>query len=90
MEYIKRFDSVGDVIPCLSCGYETETGEFGDDSPKEIRGTEKIKLCEVCANTPLSSPTIYPILYSGNEGKLFRSLAWIANKLIDEIRKNNR
>jgi len=41
--------------------------------------------CEVCASTYLAHTVLYPDLY-GDRSKLFKSLGWIANRILQEIR----
>ena len=64
---------------CSNCGYETELvvwdGAGGKDGD----------FCALCSQTLLSHATIFPDHVS--DPKLYKSLGYIANMILDEVRK---
>ena len=77
-----------EVSECYNCGYETETEEYTSDYGEAIRHNfpEVIRLCDVCANTHLGNATRYPRVCP--DVKLYTSIAYIANMILDAIRKD--
>lgn len=65
---------------CGNCGYETELFEV-----RKLGGTDEVNwFCEVCAGTFLGRATEYP--HQLADPLLYKSIGWIANRLLDEIR----
>lgn len=83
-EYVRNED--GALRECDSCHYPARLSLFKGmhtDYPHEP--TKDVHLCEVCASTFISNATVcFPSQHS--EHDLYKSLGWIANKLLDEIR----
>lgn len=71
------------ITNCSNCAYETETEEY-EAIGRERR--EKYNFCFICINTYLSRATTNPRQY-GEQASLFKSIGWIANYLLEEIRK---
>ena len=71
----------GDVIrdECDNCEYETDLTYYSVPP-----GCDGAWLCEVCASTFLGKATQYP--RQVEDPLLYRSIGWIANRLLDEIR----
>ena len=65
---------------CECCGYKTTLQEYQEGTPRL-----SYWLCEVCANTYLAKAVAYPTQCV--DSGLYKSIAWIANRLLDEIRK---
>lgn len=80
-EYEKRIDEEGEPVICDSCHYAAPTAIFEN----EPRGGTR-HFCQICSETFLSSPSIYLSLYSPAEQKLFSGVAWVGNRILDEIR----
>lgn len=72
------------ITNCSNCAYETETEEY-ETIGRE--GKEKHNFCFICINTYLSRATTNLRQY-GEQAALFQSIGWIANYLLEEIRKN--
>jgi hypothetical protein len=66
---------------CECCQYPTECEEYSDP----VAGPSM--LCEICASTYLSKPFLFPRHYDEDTKLLSQSIGWIANKIIEEIRK---
>lgn len=65
---------------CENCEYETDLHFY-----RSMGGSEDGHwYCEVCSSTFLSKATEYP--HQVADPLLFKSIAWIANKILDEIR----
>jgi hypothetical protein len=65
---------------CKNCGYITDLATY----PK-MGGTDEVNwFCEVCAGTFLGRATEYP--HQLADPLLYKSIGWIANRLLDEIR----
>ena len=70
---------------CDCCGYEgVELEAYAGASGQERRG---FLLCEVCAHTPVSSAVIYRSQCA--DPKTLQSLGWIANKILEEVRRGH-
>lgn len=82
-DYEVRKDEEGEQIGCESCGYLAPLGEFKDMTGLEHRKTHYF--CEICSSTHISKTVVYPKQFV--DVKLAQSLGWIANRIIDEIRK---
>lgn len=81
MIYSYVIDEVGDRCECQSCGYPAQLGVF------EFRDTGRMLLCQICAETHISSVTShYPQLYDDSTKKIMGSLGWIANLARDEMK----
>lgn len=66
---------------CSNCSYVTDVKYYRMTSEE----TSGLWLCEVCAETSLHLASWLP---DGiDRPGLFRSLGWIVNRLLDEIRK---
>ena len=67
------------IDDCACCGYCTQVSRFPGNG-----GGEDLWLCEICSSTRLSMSVRYP----GQcvDIHLNRSVGWIANKILDEIR----
>jgi hypothetical protein len=74
-----------DPEQCDCCHYEAADLE----SYKTGMGEGDKRLCEFCANTFLSSIVENPAHYE-TDPALARSIGWIANRLLDEIRKGKQ
>jgi hypothetical protein len=86
--FVKRVDDDGDAIHCACCDYPAATTRHSSNAP----GTSgpafgEWYLCEVCFSTHLSDCVWYPQQCA--DPGLCRSVGWIANRLIDEIRNQN-
>lgn len=73
---------------CDNCAYpapltEYENNDFSGGEFKEV----KHWFCDVCASTYLSRATTNLQQY-GSQAALFQSLGYIANMVLDEIRKS--
>jgi hypothetical protein len=66
-------------IECDNCGYETQSYLLYEEDGK------KYCFCEICDSTFLSKATKEPMVAS--ESRLFKSMGWIANKIIDTIKE---
>lgn len=70
---------------CDSCGCIAPLGDFkvnkSDGSMEQIF----IELCEVCSSTYISNITRYNRVYSLEEQNITRSLAQVANLLLDKL-----
>ncbi len=87
-EYKIVRDEDDEIIPCECCGWKGETSQFqGVQSCGYPRDGEQ-PLCEICAMTFLSSPHTFPSLYSDADRHLAGGIAWIGNKILDEIRQS--
>ncbi len=86
-EYILRYDdsTPPDVVDCDNCGYPAPTVQT-HKSCVQRSADDEVFLCEICYCTFLSNPTMYPSLHRDDK-ELFGGLAWIGNKILDEIRK---
>lgn len=72
---------------CDCCGYPAELEEYrGPIVGDSLVGEGKSMFCDICASTFLSHCITYPRLYGENR-YLWRSVGWIANRLLDEIRR---
>jgi hypothetical protein len=75
---------------CYSCGYESDDLKmFENDFLQRVIGGEapaERLLCKFCAATHLDTTNM---TRSNDRGdvKLYKSVAWIANRLLDEIRE---
>ena len=71
------------MAKCNNCGFETEvrTSEFPPTDP-HLPG-KLCKLCEVCFETYLGFALLAPDTVS--DEKLYQSVAWIANRILQEI-----
>jgi len=68
------------VDECDNCGYETQLTCYRGTHP----ATDRHWFCEVCASSYLSHATVYRS--QCQDPRLHRSLGWIANRILDEIR----
>ncbi len=68
---------------CFNCDYKTNCKTYSPT--KEM---QNIYLCHICANTGLSYAQIYPTNYTAGESTMMRSVAYIGNLLLDEIKKS--
>lgn len=76
-----------DAEVCENCGYPAPlTEQEGLDYTTRPFSKVTYKFCEVCANTFLGRATSYPQYADG--APLFQSLGYIANMILDEIRKS--
>lgn len=84
-EYILRKDDSEppDIVDCDNCGYPAPTAKTHRN---QVARDDEIFLCEICYCTFLSNPTLYPSTWLEHK-ELFGGLAWIGNKVLDEIRK---
>lgn len=83
VEYKWRYDACGNRKGCDCCGYP---GLLNDaESTMTDAGSRDLAFCEVCSNTYLSIARTYP--EQCQDGRLYRSIAIIANMLLEEIRK---
>lgn len=71
------------ITNCSNCAYETETKEY---EIIDRMGKEIYNLCFICANTYLGRATTHSRQY-GEQATLFQSIGWIANYLLEEIKK---
>lgn len=71
---------------CSNCSYFTKVTEF---EVLTREGKLKFKFCDICAGTYLSRATTNPEQYS-QQNTLFMSLGYIANTILDEIRKASK
>jgi len=67
---------------CDNCGYQTKLERYEEATWRDKRGV--FWFCEICANTHLSKAAQYPAQCS--DVMLYKSIGWIANRLLDEIR----
>lgn len=87
VEYELRKDEDGDILPCDNCDYGGPTVATTREDWVVKKGYEKdILLCEICYNTHLSKPTLYPHAHYDESG-ILGGIAWIGNKILEEIRK---
>lgn len=77
-----RLDKDGEVIPCRNCDYPVATMDATDSCTMACHDGD-IYLCEVCASTMLSTALFYPDQCS--DPVLHQAVAWIANKLLEEL-----
>ena len=82
-KYKIRYDGE-DQVECECCGYAAPVKKFNEPSARYPRG-EDVWLCEVCSSTFLSSAVTWPAACP--DVTLYKSLGYIANMLLDEIRK---
>lgn len=68
---------------CYSCGRDDV--EVKESTQNKTGG--KVQLCKICRNTHIGLATIYP--GSDPNESVLRSLGWIANEIIQEIRNVN-
>lgn len=66
------------IAPCENCEYDTLLVCYWRDG-------ESRWYCEVCASTSLSRATHRPAMVEDPE--LCKSIGWIANRILDEVRK---
>lgn len=66
---------------CPSCGYTTELKLSRSGPP----ASKTAYLCEVCRSTLIGNAYFWPVQYENVE--VLRSMGWIANRLLEEIRK---
>ena len=69
---------------CECCDYDTPSLEYYSPRPGQDTGRW---LCEICASTDLETIVIHPQIYSADIAAIARSMGWIANRILDEIRK---
>jgi hypothetical protein len=69
-----------EIACCDCCGYETEVKTYNNPS---INSPGEAKLCEICARTYIGNA----FFYSYPEMNLYRSLGWIGNHILNEIRE---
>ena len=79
-QYRLRKNDAGEVEECFCCGYAAPLAKFED---RNTTG-EPNWFCEVCGSTFLSLAVTRPVEY--RDDSLYRSIGWIANKILDEIR----
>lgn len=77
-EYVLMTED-GEPKVCDNCSFPAPLAEFDHPTQYKPRGVIKF-LCEVCACSQLSIATDFPSQCT--DEKLYRSLAWIANKLM--------
>jgi len=87
VEYIKRKmpDDPDEDMACDSCRYPAAVSIFKDMDTEY--GKRDVAFCEVCASTHIGTTFCYQSRHDGRY--VFQSMAWIANKILDEIRKGN-
>lgn len=71
-------------MACDNCGYTTKTKLYAKGNSRE----EKVRLCAICAKTLLSVAVQFPSQCP--DTKLYKSIGYIANLLLDAIQKNQR
>lgn len=71
------------VAECECCEYLAPLTEYNNFTP-EAEGP--FRFCDVCANTFLNRCVTYPRQY-GDQQPLWTSIGYIANMILDEIRK---
>ena len=71
------------IDECLGCGYTTEVEPYKSDLPGS---GDHIHLCKICANTPIGNSVEYFEQYS-NERSTLKTIGYIGNMLLDEIKK---
>lgn len=76
-EYHFEDDESDDVAACSCCAYPAETRVS-----KAAGGYPERLICQVCDNTMLG----VIVLRTGADHDMARSIGWIANKLLDELR----
>lgn len=72
---------------CEFCSYITNGCDQYDEGFPE---KEPYMLCEICSSTLLSKVLWYPEQYPSGSNALYSSIAWIANRILDEIRANTQ
>lgn len=70
-------DKLKKRIECDNCSFETQVETYNNPGGKDC------KLCEICAETHLGKATAFPEQVS--DVKLYKSIAWIANRILQEI-----
>lgn len=79
-EFSFVYHDSGGVRECDCCGYPARLSEFSRPGP----APRKVSLfCEVCSSTYLSQVVWYPT--QTDEPNLYRSIGWIANRILDRI-----
>ncbi len=69
---------------CYSCGYTTYLKEY--DPPPHHEDRSKDKLCKICSSTFIGVAYGYPKQHP--DSLLFRSMGYIGNLLLEEIKKS--
>jgi len=80
-EFKKQFADDGPV-ECFACKYPGDVAEFKNMDTEY--GKKDLILCEFCATTHLGTSFSFPF---DKDRQLHQSIGWIANRLLDEIRK---
>lgn len=83
IEYENRVDDNGEPQECDCCSFPGRLHEF--KAMMVHGGQEDLWLCEVCSQTYLSVARKYPAQCP--DVQLYKSIAIIANMLLEEIRK---
>ena len=81
--YELRWNAEGELSGCECCGFATKLGEFRQQHPNT--GTNLF--CEVCSSSHLSLAETHP--WAASDPLLYRSLGWIANRILQEIAEIN-
>jgi hypothetical protein len=72
---------------CACCQYETTALELYPANAMGQHGASW--LCEICASTYIANMWDYPKLYDHHSIILGQAIAWVGNRLLDELRKGN-
>jgi len=84
--YEYAFDEEGNPRTCDSCDYPAPVHELtAMRQPGQSRG-DTLTLCEICAKTQIGVALEFPHYYEG-QAETLRALGYVANKILDEIRK---
>ena len=67
---------------CASCGYETETQSYPQDSTIEVPNPEPLDFCELCASTVTGNTVQYP----RECADVLRTVCHVGNVILDELR----
>lgn len=69
---------------CQFCGYKTNLQKFAHDQNRPEDKGQFMELCDICSSTPAGNSIQYP---SGKDTYTLKTVCWIGNKLLDEVRK---
>ena len=83
--YVHKYDDDGSELECESCGYHTWLGKFRKEWRRGEEDGDRL-LCEVCSSTFLASHLDSPSHVS--DPTLYKSIGYIANMILDEIRRS--
>lgn len=79
------------VPECDCCGFAHPDLEVRKFTMREhAKEAYEIELCEICANTHIANIFEYPSHYENGDYALARTIGWIGNRILQEIKDANK